>query len=845
MNSKKILELLKSLLPHLLAVVVLYIVCVAYFSAILDGKDIQGQMDKTHSIGMAKELIDYDAKTGGHALWTNSMFGGMPAYQIKGGQSYSIYGYIMNAMHMKLPGNTAGILIAILLSFYILFASLGVNKWLSVAGSLAASFSTYNLIIIAVGHITKAYAIGFMGPVIAGVILTYRKKYIAGGILTTIGLGLEIYANHIQITYYLMLLIVVLGIAEFIFAVLDKELKSFFKATAVLVVAVLLGVLPNITNLLLTNEYGQETMRGARELASDVDKNKSGLDKDYALRWSYGKAETFTLLIPNFVGGESKAIGDNPALKNVDPQVKDVIAQQSQYWGDQPFTSGPVYAGAIICFLFVLGLFIVDKKLKWWLLAATILGIVLSWGRNFEFVTDFFFNYVPMYNKFRTVSMALVISSVTMPLLGILAVQKIIDSPKIIIEKRKEFFISLALTAGVALLFYIIMPMNDNFFLSGEEINNFNEMLSNPKYKEMVAVIQPALVTVRASIFKADAMRSIIFILLGAGVIYAYVSMKFKTEYMVCVLALLILIDLWAIDKRHLNNDQFVPKRIAANQFVAAKADEFILKDTDPYYRVFNLRNPFNEVNTSYFHKSIGGYHGAKLRRYQDVIDTCLSRSLEAITGTLKANPNMEAVTAILKTQNALNMLNAKYIIYNPDALPIVNFNALGNAWFVNNYKIVNNPNEELGAINTFNPLTTAVIDKKFDSYIEKLPKPENDSLARNLIKLIEYKPDGLTYQTNTQKEKLAVFSEIYYNKGWQAYIDEKPVEHIRVNYILRAMLIPAGKHKIEFKFEPATYFLGQKISLISSILVVILLLTFLGFYFYKEIGINKKPVTT
>lgn len=838
MNVKNIF---KAALPYLIAIGIFVAISFVYFSPVMNGKVLH-QMDNTHAKGMAKELMDYEEETGKHALWTNSMFGGMPAYQIKPAPSRNIYNYLNSILRLGLPYHTVAILFINLLGFYVLLRVLKVNNWLSIVGAIAYGFASYNFIIIGAGHITKAYAIGLMPAVIGGVLLTYRKRYWLGGLLTAIALGVQIASNHVQITYYLMLIIIIIGIVQFIYSILQKEIKQFFVASAVLVVAAMLAVLPNITTLWTTYEYARETIRGKSELVNeDEERQSGGLDKDYALDWSYGIAESWTLLIPNAQGGASGALGQNPdAMEEVDRMYAEMVGGQNQYWGAMPFTSGPVYVGAIICFLFILGFFVIDEKIKWWILAATILSLFLAWGKNFGFFTDFFFYNVPFYNKFRTVSMALVIAGVTIPLMAILTLREIIKNPQKIKENRIYIYLAFGLTGGVALIFYL-MPSVFFDFITAREFSAFDaQKAQEPAYAAQIDTFMANLEAARISVFQADAIRSVLFILGGAGVLLLYSYEKFSKYVLIGTIGVLVLADLWFVDKRYLNNDDFVAqRRLKGQEFPLTTADNIILKDVDPNFRVLNItRNPFTEVNTSYYHKSIGGYHGAKLRRYQELIERHLGANIQKVQSSIRQligqNPNIRhfqlqgAIDDVLAKQHILNMLNTKHVIYHQDSMPIINMHSLGNAWFVNEHITVENANEEMEALGSVNPKKTAVIDKRFQSVIDQLPEDDFFSLDTGQIELVDYKPDELTYRTRNKNKQLAVFSEIYYDKGWKATIDDKPAEYIRVNYILRGMLIPEGTHTVEFKFEPQSYYTGQNIAFASSVLVGLLFILFL-----------------
>jgi hypothetical protein len=768
---------------------------------------------------MSKEIADYRQATGEEALWTNSAFGGMPAYQISVQYKGNVLRYLDQLLQLYLP-QPAGMVFLYMLGFFILLLVLRVDPWLAIAGAVAFGFSSYLFIILEAGHNSKAHAIGYMAPVLAGIILTYRGRYLAGGVLAAIALSLELLTNHPQITYYLMMIVLLFVIAEFVRVVKEKAYTNFVTSSLVLAAAALIALATNITSLWATYEYGKETIRGKSELTSEKSNRTSGLDKDYATQWSYGKMETFTLLIPGFNGGASVgSVSENSnsykALKsnNIDnAQAKQVIKSLPLYWGPQLSVAGPVYVGAIIIFLFVLAMFVVDNKLKWWLFAATILSILLSWGKNLMPFTEFFLHYMPGYNKFRAVSMTLVIAEFCIPLLAILGVQAVINSKTDSKKLLKQLYYSLGITGGISLI----------FALAGSSMFGFVSQ-ADANYKEyfpdwMIEAIRAD----RAKMLTTDAFRSLAFIVVAAALLWAYIQKKINKTLLFSLLTLAILIDLWAVNRRYLNNDNYVRKSVDAVPFTASPANELIMKDKDPNFRVFNQTvDPFNDGSTSYFHKSIGGYHGAKLRRYQEVIDTYL----------VKGN------------MNVYNMLNTKYIIAreqgsNQPQMQI-NMQAMGHAWFVNNAHKVENADEELKALETFIPSETAVYDKRFEDQVKGhiLTK---DSTAT--IVLTNYKPNHLTYKTVTSREQLAVFSEIYYEKGWKALIDGKPAPYFRANYILRAMIVPAGTHTIEFKFEPTVYFTGEKISYASSILLVLLALGWIVMTVLKK---EKLPVAS
>ena len=821
---------IKKLIPYFVAVIIFLIITMLYFSPLFQGKKLQ-QGDITRHKGMSKEIADHREKTGEEALWTNSMFGGMPAYQISVKYKANLISYVDRIFRLGLP-NPAGYVFLYFLGFFVLLLILGVDPWISIAGAIAFALSSYFFIILEAGHNSKAHAIAYMAPVLASIILSFRGKVLLGGILTALFLALELNAGHPQISYYLMLIVLVLGVFELVDSIKTKTFLRFLKITAVLVVAVILAVMTHVTSLWATYEYGKDTIRGKSELSIDKENKTSGLDKDYATDWSYGIAESFSLMIPNAKGGETASLGENEvAMKNVDRQLKQAIAGSNQYWGDQPFTSGPVYVGAIVCFLFILGLFIVEGRLKWILLTATLLSVFLAWGKNFMPLTDFFLDYFPGYNKFRAVSMTMVIAELCMPILAILALNEIFKKPKIIKEKKKQFFIAFGLTGGLALIFYLVPSIFS--FLSSNEIIQFREYSKQGIDQNQLNMFISELENARIAIFKADAIRSFLFILFVAIIIWLYSSKIIGKQILVPIIIILFIIDLTPICYRYLNKDNFQRKTKVENPFSLTKADNDILKDKSLDYRVLNLSvNTFNNASTSYYHKSIGGYHGAKLRRYQELINFDIMPEIQNLKTTLSEKPDYLSISSALYKSTALNMLNTKYIIINPSEAPLMNKFALGNVWFVNDYKIVENADAEIAEIKNIDPLKTAIIDKRFESDLEGF-KIKNDSLSG--IILTDYKPNKLIYQSEASKDRLAVFSEIYYDKGWNAYIDGELHPHFRANYVLRAMIIPAGKHKIEFKFEPRVYAIGEVISFIGSLILLLIIV----FVVIKQIQIS------
>ncbi len=802
---------IKKIIPHIIAIILFIVASFIYFSPVLQNKTLH-QHDVSMFKGASKEIQDFRDKTGEEPLWTNSMFGGMPAYLISVKYPYDFFKKIHNIMGLGLTP-PVNMLFLLLLGFYILLLAFKVDPYLSIAGAFAFALSSYFLIVIGAGHNTKVVAIAYMSPLIGGIVMAYRRKTLLGALIFALFFALQLTVNHLQITYYTFLIVLVFGLVELYFAFKEKYIKKFLKTTAVLLAAALLAIGANFTNLYLTYDYGKDSIRGKTELTSEKQNRTSGLDKDYATAWSYGIAETFTLVVPDIKGGASG--GELPKSSETYKLIKNnygaayankAIKQMPTYWGDQPMTSGPVYVGAIIFFLFVLGLIVVKGPIKWWLLFATILSITLAWGKNFMPLTDLFLDYFPGYNKFRAVSMILVIAEFTMPLLGILALKKIINNE---IEKKELFKalkISVGIVGGLVLIFAILPGMFFNFSAPTDQ-----QYLAQGA-KEFIDAIRHD----RETLLQKDAFRSLIFIIITVAVILAYNFKKLNKTSTYVIFALLFIIDLWPVDKRYLNNDSFESKHKQKETFQPTPADLQILQDKSLDYRVFNATvSTFNDASTSYFHKSIGGYHGAKLRRFQELIEHQISKQNMAV----------------------LNMLNTKYFIIptkEQGAVVQKNPQALGNAWFVKNYKLVDNADQEINALTDFNPAETAIIDKRFKKYLKEFTSGNNTGT----IKLEKYEPNHLIYKSLTDGKRLAVFSEIYYAKGWNAYIDGKLTPHFRVNYVLRAMIIPKGEHKIEFKFEPKAYSVGNTIELLSSILF---LLVILGILYLEFKSIKQK----
>ncbi len=839
---------LKKLLPYIVAIIAFAIIPYVYFSPVMSGDKEIKQGDINNHKGMSKEIADFRKEhQGEEPLWTNSMFGGMPAYQISVIYNANLLKHVDSAFQLWLP-HPANLVFLYFIGFYILMLCMRVNPWVALIGALGYGLSSYFFIIIEAGHNSKAHAIGYMAPLLGSILLTLRGKYLLGGGLTALFAALELYTNHLQITYYLFMIVAVLYVVEFYHAFKAKELKKIFIASAILGASLIFAILPNISSLWATYEYGKFSTRGKSELTikrdgtSNGEIKTSGLDKDYATQWSYGIGESFSLLIPNFKGGASEPLGQHKdAIEKIDPQYRnDVAGSFYSYFGNQPFTSGPVYVGAIIIFLALLGMFIIEDRLKWVLIIATLLSLMLSWGKNMMWFSNLFFDYLPGYNKFRAVSMILIIAELTLPILAVLSIDRIINHIKNgdqILELKflkkkitamKLLYITFGVVGGFTLL-CVIAPGLFNKFQADNEFQQMvggaikqNKGVTQEQAENYYTPLMEQAEIARKSIFKSDAWRSFIFIFMAAASIWLYLRKNVNKELLIGALGLFILIDLWSVDIRYLNSSNYVPKAQNQNPFPKTKADEFILEDKSLDYRVLNLsKSTFNDASTSYWHKSIGGYHGAKLKRYQELVDFKIDKDIstlyEGLGGGAISDSSLRATFA--KT-TILNMLNCKYVIGNPETTPIVNTQAYGNAWLVTKIKWVETADEEITALGETSPRWTAIMRSSFKEAIGT-PSLEMDSISN--IKLTVYQPNYLSYDSYTLKDRLAVFSEIYYSKGWNAYVDGVLTPHANANYVLRAMKVPAGKHKIEFKFEPEVYKTGEKISGIGSILILLI----------------------
>ncbi len=813
-------------LPHLGAIVLFLVIVIVYFYPAFEGKVLQ-QSDITQFEGMSKELIDYGKPSG----WTGSMFSGMPSYHITGySTGYDFIAAFKGHVLGALQSETAAPILILLLASYILFLVMGAPVWLSILGAIATAFSSYNIIIIVAGHVTKAWALAFVPLIIAGMLLVFRRKYWVGLIIFSFALALEIVSNHLQIAYYAALFCAILYIGFLVFCFKEKTYKHLGVTTGIFSLSILLAVGANLSNLYTNYESSQESLRGKAELTpKEGTKNVStGLDKDYAFQWSYGKGETLSLLIPNVMGGNSggELSSDSHLYKELKSQGAQVgkTIQSYTYWGEKPFTAGPVYFGAIVCFLFLFAFFIVSGSNKWWLLGVSVFFIFLAWGKNLAWFNDFLFYHLPYYSKFRTPETALVIPAFTFPMLAVMAIKELLSKELKTEKLKKSLYLSAGITGGICFILWIIPGMFFNFQSS------FDAQYGLPDW------YYDALIKDRKALLQADALRSLIFIVLSAALIFLYIKAKDPKKvlgYVAAGLVLLVLCDMWQIDKRYLNTSNFVSQKANKEVFQKTVADNEILQDPALSYRVLNLNNPFQEARTSYYHKSIGGYHAAKLRRYQDLIDNRLMKETASIISVLTNNPTAENVMNALENSPSLNMLNTKYIIYDPGQAPIFNPYADGNAWFVDSYRFVNNPDEEMAALETLNPLKEAVLDKKFAENLQNLPITP-DSTAH--IAMTSYAPNAAEYKSSSQKEGLVVFSEVYYEHGWKAFVDEKQVPISRADWTLRAIVVPAGEHQIKFVFDPEEVRTCGTITTIMSGILMLLVIGGLIYFIYRKI---------
>lgn len=817
---------MKKIIPDIIAILTFVVISFVYFyPADIEGR-ILFQHDTTAGAAAGQEAKEYYERTGERTRWTNSMFGGMPTYQIS--PSYGSTDTLTkaeNVYQLWLP-EYVRLAFIMLLGFYILLRAFGMSAWLSALGGILWAFSSYFFILIAAGHLWKFVTLAFIPPTIAGLVLAYRGKIWQGGIVFALFVALQILSNHVQMSYYFLFVILFMVIAYGVEAYRKQKMPQFLKASAVLALGGLMGVAINFSNLYHTYTYSQETMRGKSELTQHPGAGSSatgGLDKEYITQWSYGVGETLTLLVPNFKGGATEAISQNKtAMTKANPKYSSLYGALPQYFGEQPGTAGPVYVGAFVLFLFILGCFIVKGPMKWALLGATVFSIVLSWGKNFMPVTDFFIDFVPMYNKFRAVSSILVIAEFSIPLLAMLALKKIIDKPTEMNFKTPAFWTSLLLTVGLSLLIWF-SPETFTDFIPAQEA----QMLQNAVNQggipaNELAGIMANLSEMRAAMVSADALRSLIIVVIGIAILRFFMAGKLRADLTIGAIAVLCLFDMWQINKRYLYDDQFVEPDIRTSTFAKTEADKYILEDTDLDYRVLNFAvNPFNENTTSYWHKNVGGYHAAKLRRYNELIEIRLKNEMQAAYQEIsKAGGDMEQVDPT--KFGSINMMNARYFIVatKEGEVPLENPYALGNAWFVEQVDYVANADEEIDRLADIYPGNTAVVDNQFKSMLQSATAL--DVADEATIELTAYEPNSVTYQSNNPSDGVAVFSEVYYPDGWHATIDGEPVELARADYVLRSLYIPAGSHTIQMTFDPQSIHVTEAIAYTAMVLLLV-----------------------
>lgn len=833
---------LKIWLPYVAAVALFYVLAYMFTPQVFSGK-VVNQSDIASWRGMANEIITYNESHPDQdpALWTNSMFSGMPATTISLKYDGDFLDIFYNAIHKLTGQRPPSYLLISMVGAFLLFLAFGVNPWLSIVGAVAISFASYNMQIIQVGHNSKMVAIAFMPWVLAAVVYAYRKKGFLGAILFAFALSFQIKANHPQITYYLAIIVLGYGFAELYNHIAEKKILKFLKVSGLLLLLGGLGIASNINHLWPTYEYSKYTMRGGSELAKEQGKQQEGLDIGYATSWSYSPEETPNLFIPNFNGGSSAGELDREsatykALKGGGYQGADqIIKQMPLYWGPQPFTAGPMYLGAIMVFLFILALFLIGGAVKWWALGVTLLAVLLSWGSNFLPLTEFFFKYIPMYNKFRTVSMVLVILQILVPLMGVLVIEKLMKS-EFSAKKFKTGMISaLVLTAGFALLAMIFPSVAGSF--------------TSPADANLPEQIRATLAEDRASLLSADAFRSVLYILAAAAVLwFAFgrreassknrVLSPAKLKYLVYGgIGILVLADMWGAGKRYLNDSHFIKNREFEQQYALRPVDNIILEDKDPNYRVLDISiNTFNDSHISYHHKTIGGYSPAKLQRYQDMIDYHIMPEMQKIASSLSSVKTLEEAQIMVDNTETpvLNMLNSKYIVIGAQNPPLLNNRAMGNCWFVDSIAWVANNLDEINTISDVNLSNTAVVSEEFRSLAGEITTADAPAFE-DVIKLTNYSPNKLTYQCETTSDRVAVFSEVWYPAGWIATIDGKPAEIFRANYTLRALKVPAGSKVIEMEFRPDSYYKGATYSRIASGALLILLALGVGLDIFRR----------
>jgi hypothetical protein len=783
-----------------------------YFSPLIQGKVIKSQ-DITMYQGMSKELADYRTEHGKEALWTNRYFSGAPSFLVSTKYPGNIIGKLLLPIQ-KIPRPASYLFISLVL-FFVLLKTLGISTWLAVVGSLAFSLNTAFFVWVDTGHMSKAFTLTFMALLVAGVYYAYNHKHIIGSLIAALALSWMINAGHPQITYYAGIMILIMALTYFIYAIKEKTLAPFLKTSVFLAMAAILAVGTNYSRLATTMEYGKYSTRGESELTDASGNKTTGLDKDYILDYSYDVAEAVSAFIPRFKGGgNAEPVGEKSNVyKLIAPQDKNYAKRIAEalplYWGSQPISAAPFYFGAVLVFLFVFGLFALKGREKWWLAITVLIAFLLSLGKYFPALSNFMLDYFPGYNKFRDVKNIIVIEQFAMALLGVLALKEVVArkmSDKHFMNALKYSF---AIAGGFALLFALIPN------LAGDFSGAMDARMGAPELVD-------ALKADRKMVLRADAFRTFIFVALAALTLLAYWKQKLKAQYALLAWAALVVFDLWPINKRYLNNDDFESKRKAQTPIEMTAADKAILQDQSLDYRVLNLTvNPFSDGTTSYYHNSLGGYHGAKLERYQELIEWGISPDISKLQQSFSTIRTQADVDSVFATLHILNMLNTRYLIHNPNAQPLFNRSALGNAWFVNSYIRVENADEEAAQLAVFNPKTQALIDKRFESQVDGLTLKVDSSAS---IKLLDYQPNYLKYESKNAYEGLAVFSEIYYPAGWIAKINGVEVPYLRTNYVLRGMRIPAGENTIEFNFHPKTYFVGEKVSMASSLILLLLI---------------------
>jgi hypothetical protein len=828
---------MKSWLPDVVAVLLFAVLAFAYFYPSDTEGRILYQHDTSAGAGAGQEAAEYSQTHGGERTrWTNALFGGMPTYQIAPSyDSATSLNFIEKAYHLWLP-DYVWHLFAYLLGFYILLRAFNFKQHLAALGSILWAFSTYFLIIIAAGHMWKVMALAYLPPLIAGIVLAYRGKLLPGLIVTGIFTALEIHANHMQMTYYYFFLVLFMVVAYLVDAIRKKQLPQWLKATGVCLAGGTLGVLVNISNIYHTWEYSQHTMRGGTELSQGDGQTSTngGLDRDYITQWSYGIGETWTLLIPNAKGGShnEQLQNSSAAMDASDPMLRQFCGQWYTYFGDQPFTAGPVYVGAFVLMLFVLGLFIVKGPMKWALFGATIFSILLSWGKNFMGLTDFFIDHVPMYAKFRTVSSILVIAEFTIPLLAMMALKKVIDEPEVLTKKIKYVYASFGLTAGFCLLFALMPTTFFNFVSEGDTMR-----LSRYVDPSQMSMVTDNLSKMRVPIFTADCWRSFFIIVIGTLLLLLYKVKKLKTVPLVALLAALCLVDLWLVNKRYLNDGMFVDADIRQTSHAIKPVNQLILQDKDPDFRVLNLAgDTFNENETSFYHKSVGGYHAAKLGRYNELISAYIQPEMQKLIDAYnQSHGQLDSIPDGAMVYPVINMLNTKYFIIN-DQVPLPNPYVQGNAWFADKVEYVADANAELATLQHLDLRHEAVADKQFEQVLGQ-PSPL-DSAAT--VKLESYEPNLLKYTVSSAAGGVLVFSEIFY-PGWTATVDGQPAELGRVNYVLRAMHIAGGQHQVELTFQPQSVKTTETIAYTAFAILALLVLLVIGYSLYK----HRKTVPT